>query len=987
MSSHKKRRGMSISETIANMNQGNSNDLSGRNYVFGSFKHSQLSNLMAQDGSESMHYSSSPAVHSTISVNEETATLAGVGVLEGPDDENVVFEDEHSSYEPVSFQEEHYQNLHEDFLNDSSSLLHDPHRSYSTIGEIEEMLPDEANDTDLENQAQKRGHNPSLSRFSKLIRDASMLDTHTVINHCVTKPISYLPAVFLGTLLNILDALSYGMIMFPIGEQIFSGMGAAGISMFYLSCVVSQLVYSLGGSGFSSGIGSEMIEATPFFHSMAMSVLKQLKGREDSVIPTTIVAFAVSSVVTGLVFFLLGKCRLGSLVGFFPRHILVGCIGGVGYFLTVTGIEVSSRIEGGIEYSLPVFHYLTQPLVFLQWSIPWALAIILVIVQHFNHNALIVPLYFILVFVGFHAIVSLVPSWSLEQARQYGWVFESPPSNEPWYGFYKYYDFSLVDWMIVMKEFPIMLALTFFGILHVPINVPALAVSVGMDQFDVDRELVAHGVSNVVSGLIGSIQNYLVYTNSVLFFRAGADSRLSGVMLAAATAGVMFAGPVVIGYIPVCVVGALIYLLGYELLKEALYDTRGRLARFEYLTIVVIVVTMGAWDFVYGILVGILLACLSFVVQAARRPIISGVFTGEYARSIVLRHPKQQAFLQDVGNQIYVLKLGGSLFFGSIGGLEKKIRYRFQEPIFSREPIRYLILDLNNVFSLDFSAVEGLRRIRNLMMEKNCFLLISSVSSTGPTVNALRDAGLWELPEHEEKIQLFNTLNSALEWCENMFLKTYSDIKSRTINSRGKSITKPTPAQKLTSAYDRGVVSSPRESHIFNAATRQVHEEVISSGGILTRGNIPLNLFMATFQVLSKLDESEFAKIIPFFEREVLPLKKAFHNSAKDPPCFYIVESGQVTIDYTFPHTGFKLSTSALPLTAFGNVAVHIWSHRNTVYSSSSTTETIVWKLVHSNAVQMQKKQPKLYNELLNISIRLLSERFDSITSNLLVAS
>jgi SulP family sulfate permease len=34
---------------------------------------------------------------------------------------------------------------------------------------------------------------------------------------------------------------------------------------------------------------------------------------------------------------LLGALRLGSLIGFFPRHILVGCIGGVGLFLMITG--------------------------------------------------------------------------------------------------------------------------------------------------------------------------------------------------------------------------------------------------------------------------------------------------------------------------------------------------------------------------------------------------------------------------------------------------------------------------------------------------------------------------------------------------------------------------------------------------------------------------------------------------------------------------
>ena len=51
-----------------------------------------------------------------------------------------------------------------------------------------------------------------------------------------------------------------------------------------------------------------------------------------------------------------------------------------------------------------------------------------------------------------------------------------------------------------------MLALTFFGILHVPINVPALGLTTGEDNVDVDRELRAHGLSNVLSGLCGSIQ-------------------------------------------------------------------------------------------------------------------------------------------------------------------------------------------------------------------------------------------------------------------------------------------------------------------------------------------------------------------------------------------------------------------------------------------------------------------------------------------------
>jgi len=90
-----------------------------------------------------------------------------------------------------------------------------------------------------------------------------------------------IPAVILGLLLNILDGVSYGMITFPaIG--VFEGFGGTGVSMFFVTyaitsltslpgsfclltlslhrAIVSQLVYSLGGSGFAGANGSMMIE-------------------------------------------------------------------------------------------------------------------------------------------------------------------------------------------------------------------------------------------------------------------------------------------------------------------------------------------------------------------------------------------------------------------------------------------------------------------------------------------------------------------------------------------------------------------------------------------------------------------------------------------------------------------------------------------------------------------------------------------------------
>lgn len=67
-------------------------------------------------------------------------------------------------------------------------------------------------------------------------------------------------------------------------------------------------------------------------------------------------------------------------------------------------------------------------------------------------------------------------------------------------------DFSAVNWSAFADTIPAMFALTFFGVLHVPINVPALGISTGEDNLNVDRELMAHGVTNALSGFAGSIQ-------------------------------------------------------------------------------------------------------------------------------------------------------------------------------------------------------------------------------------------------------------------------------------------------------------------------------------------------------------------------------------------------------------------------------------------------------------------------------------------------
>lgn len=318
--------------------------------------------------------------------------------------------------------------------NEHTSLLSKSTQNYGSAGDAENQRAAVKQSPNLATKGIS-----SVAHYTRTLSNPKAWDRRVIWKEAVLYPASLVPAVLLGLLLNILDALSYGMILFPLGEPLFAHLGTDGISMFYVSTIISQVVFSCGGSIFKGGIGSEMIEVVPFFHQMAFTIMNSIgKDNPKSVIATTILAFSVSSILTGLVFFLMGVCGLGSLIGFFPRHILIGCIGGVGYFLLQTGMEVSARLPGSLEYNLPtiqkLFHLDTFPL----WMIPLFLAIGLLVLKRFVRSNFLVGGYFIAVAAVFY-IVILSARISMGALRDNGWVFDAPSSNNPWYHFYSLY--------------------------------------------------------------------------------------------------------------------------------------------------------------------------------------------------------------------------------------------------------------------------------------------------------------------------------------------------------------------------------------------------------------------------------------------------------------------------------------------------------------------------------------------------------------------
>lgn len=238
----------------------------------------------------------------------------------------------------------------------------------------------------------------------------------------------------------------------------------------------------------------------------AVIIRSALKTGKDAV-STLFVLFALSSLLVGATFFLLGFYELGSFVYFIPRHVIIGCIGGVGIFVTKSGFEVSTGIPW--EWGMDSFNAYSMPSNLQLWGVALFLVLLLRVLLRIGMRrySLFPPCYFVSIAPFFYCILALLPgdfSTSLTKARECGWFF-SREESVPFTTALTVIDLSVVRWDVVFESMPTVLALTAFSIMHVPINVPSLGTSTS-SSFDMNHELIVHGISNLLSGACGGLQ-------------------------------------------------------------------------------------------------------------------------------------------------------------------------------------------------------------------------------------------------------------------------------------------------------------------------------------------------------------------------------------------------------------------------------------------------------------------------------------------------
>lgn len=312
-------------------------------------------------------------------------------------------------------------------------------------------------------------------------------------------------------------------------------------------------------------------------------------------------------------------------------------------------------------------------------------------------------------------------------------------------------------------------ALTLAALLSIDTLKTCIAIdSITHSYHNPNRELIAQGMGNVISSLIGGIPGSGTMGPTMVNISSGGSSRRSGIVagVAAIIAFVLFER--YIEWIPVAALAGILVVIGFRMIdKKSVRLLRSRETALDFLIIVVVMLSAVSISLIAAAGVGLVLAVILYITQQIRTSVVYRHTDGTEARSKIVRSGEEANILREEGEEFSLYELHGSLFFGTANQLYSILQNDLQEK-------KYIILDMKRVQTVDLSAAHILLQIKDILHDKNGYLLLCRLPHKLPTGEDMEiyfsHVGLFR---HLSPMMVFDDLDDAVEWVEERIIDEY----------------------------------------------------------------------------------------------------------------------------------------------------------------------------------------------------------------------
>ena len=480
--------------------------------------------------------------------------------------------------------------------------------------------------------------------------------------------------------------VTVGLVALPLAMAFAISSGVSPQAGLYCAIVTGFVISALGGS--KTQIGGP----TGAFVVVVAGIIA--KYGIDGLFACTMMA--------GVMLVLLGITGMGTAVKYFPRPVIVGFTNGIAILIASTqlkdffGLRLD-QVPGDFFHRMAA---LARAFPTLNWEATLLAVISLALMISCQKYARRVP-GAILVCFGATAAVALLHLGVETIGTRFGGI----PKGLP------HFVVPQLHYDMVRQLFSPALTVAMLGAIESLMSA-VVSDKMSSDKHNPNVELMAQGVANILSPLVGGLPATGAIARTATNVRAGAKTPVAGMIHALTLlAIILFAAPLVKD-VPLAALAAILLMVAYNMgdweeIPEILKLSKADIAIW-LLTLTLTVVT----DLTFAVEFGMILAALTFIRKVSRTTTVTRVTRDYVADSSV--HVLQG---KDIPDYAVVYRVHGPFLFGATDKFADIL-----EDLNELPPI--VILRLRNMTAIDATGLGAIRELADRLHASGRHLLL-----------------------------------------------------------------------------------------------------------------------------------------------------------------------------------------------------------------------------------------------------------------------
>jgi len=485
---------------------------------------------------------------------------------------------------------------------------------------------------------------------------------------------------------DLIAGVTVGLVALPLAMAFAISSGVSPQAGIYCAIVTGFLISALGGSNFQIG------GPTGAFVVVVAGIIAQYG----------IDGLFMSTMMAGVILVILGATGLGSAVKFIPQPVVLGFTNGIAVVIASTQI----RDLFGLQMTSVPSEFLPKMRALAAAAPTWSPlatalglgAIVFLLVWRRMGSRL--PGY-IVVLVVTTAATALAGLPVETIGSRFGGIAGTLPSLV----------LPKIRLDLVFTLLSPALTIAMLGAVESLMSA-VVADRMGGDRHNPNVELIAQGVANLASPLVGGLPATGALARTATNIRSGARTPVSGMVHALTLLAVLLVAAPLARYVPLAALAGILVIVAYQMGEWAEIPHLLKLAKADVAVWVVTFSLTVLADLTVAVEAGMILAMLMFIRKVSRTTSVSAAAEddAEEGRLHVL-HDKH------VPEYATVFRVYGPLLFGATDSL-----FRVTEHVHALPPI--VILKLRHVTAIDATGLRALEDLADRLRKSGRELIV-----------------------------------------------------------------------------------------------------------------------------------------------------------------------------------------------------------------------------------------------------------------------